>query len=262
MIQWNVDPIIFSIGFFSLRWYSLGFLASFMLGLWLTKKRFLEKGYSMEALDAGFISIILGTIIGARLGHVIFYEPEVYLKQPWRIPMVWEGGLASHGALIGIVLAMFFYTRKYKIPFLWILDTVSTPIAFAGGFIRLGNLMNSEIVGNPTDVPWSFVFNRVDSIPRHPTQIYESAAYFTIGFFLLFLSRNAKLRNQPGFLLGTFLILVFGFRFCIEFLKHVQVPFETDLPIDMGQILSIPAVLVGFFLVFGLKQKKEILAAG
>ena len=262
MIQWNADPILFSVGFFSLRWYSLGFLASFMLGFWFTKKRFLEKNYSLEALDAGFISIILGTIVGARLGHCLFYEPEIYLRQPWRIPMVWEGGLASHGALIGIVLAMFFFTRKYKIPFVWILDTVATPIAFAGGFIRLGNLMNSEIVGNPTDVPWAFVFQRVDNLPRHPTQIYEAMAYFIIGAVMVLLGRSVKLRNQSGFLFGMFLIMVFGFRFGIEFLKRSQVNFENNLPLDMGQILSIPAVLVGVYMAFFYhpKQTTETLA--
>ena len=257
MIQWNVDPVIFSVGFFSLRWYSLGFLISFMLGFWFSKRRFVEKNYSMEALDAAFISVILGTIIGARLGHCLFYEPQIYLRQPWRILMVWEGGLASHGALIGIISAMYLFTKKYKIPFVWMLDTIATPIAFAGGLVRLGNLMNSEIVGNPADVPWAFVFERVDALPRHPTQIYEALGYFAIGTALAMFRRNPNLPDKRGFLVGMFLILVFAFRFAIEFLKRPQVSFENGLPLDMGQILSIPAIVVGVYLAFFLKPSKR-----
>lgn len=264
MIRWDVSPEIFRFKLdvfggtnIALRWYSVAFMLSFIVGFLIMKKRFQEKGHSLDALDACFVSVMLGTIIGARLGHVLFYEPMVYLKQPWRIPMVWEGGLASHGGTIGVFLALVWFTRKYKVPLIWLLDEIVLPIAFAAGMIRLGNLMNSEIIGRPAEVPWAFVFERVDDLPRHPAQLYESLVYFATLGTLWFLRGRLPESRRPGtgFLFGLFFVLVFGARFLIEFLKERQVAFEAGLPLDMGQLLSIPCVLIGLFMMFLYRPK-------
>ena len=250
MIHWNYDPALFTIGFFSLRWYSLFFLASFYLSFAYLKRRFINAGYDPFRLDSLLMYMMFSTIIGARLGHCFFYEPEVYLAEPLRILKVWEGGLASHGAAIGIPIGAYLFNRKFKdMNYLWLMDRICTAVAISGGLIRLGNLMNSEIIGAPTNGKWGFIFDRVDNIPRHPTQIYESVAYFAIALILHFVVTSEKWGRKRGFALGSFLILVFGFRFCIEFIKDVQVTFERNLSLDMGQILSIPAVIIGIILV-------------
>ncbi len=257
MITWNVDPIIFSLGSFSLRWYSLGFLASFSLGYLYLKKRYEEGGLAPEKLESLLVHCVAGTIIGARLGHCFFYEPEVYLREPLKIFAVWEGGLASHGAAIGILLSLWFYCRRNHIGYLWLIDRVVIPVALAGGFIRLGNLMNSEIIGRPTDLPWAFIFQRVDEVPRHPSMVYESIFYF-FSFALLHLTyKKSALKEKEGATLGLFLILIFGFRFFVEFLKEHQVDFESRLPLDMGQFLSIPFVLAGIYLMARPRKKKS-----
>jgi len=249
MIHWNIDPELFSFGFIHIRYYSLMFIISFGLGVVLMKKFFRLEG--MEPLDVDDLLMYMmgGTIIGARLGHVLFYSPAYYFSHPLEILMVWKGGLASHGAAIGILLALWLFSKKKGYDYLWTVDQIVIVVALAGGFIRLGNLFNSEIVGAPTDVPWAFIFERLDNIPRHPTQIYESLAYFTIFFLLYRIYMKQKSQLARGYLLGLFLVLVFGFRFFVEFFKEVQEPFERGLPLDMGQILSIPAVLGGLYLM-------------
>lgn len=249
MIRWNVDPEIFNIGNFALRWYGVLFAAAFITGFEVIKRIFIREKVSEKHLDRLLIYTIVSTVLGARLGHTLFYEPEIYLANPLRILKVWEGGLASHGAAITIPLAFYVFARKYNFSWLWILDRVAIITALAGGFIRTGNLFNSEIIGKPTDVPWAFIFERVSPLPRHPSQIYEAVAYFAIFGALRALYEKPRLRNSPGFLFGFFLITVFGVRFLIEFLKEHQVAFEASLPLDMGQLLSIPLVLLGFWLV-------------
>jgi phosphatidylglycerol---prolipoprotein diacylglyceryl transferase len=249
MIHWNIDPILFTAGPFTVRWYGLFFALSFFLGHKLTVKLFGADGYGPEYVDRVFIYVLVATLVGARLGHTLFYEPDVYLRDPIRILKVWEGGLASHGAALGILFATWLYSRHEKLPYLWVLDRIVLSIALAGGFIRLGNLFNSEIIGRPALLPWSFIFDRVDQIPRHPTQIYESLTYFCIFFFLYFLFWKEKLRARVGFLFGVFLIGIFGSRIFLEMLKENQVAFESHLPLNLGQILSIPFVLAGIYLV-------------
>lgn len=256
MIQWNISPEIISIGMISIRWYGLLFATSFVLGFRLIEKVFAKEKVSAEHLDRLFIYMVIGTIGGARLGHCLFYEPEIYLANPIQILKIWEGGLASHGAAIGIFSLLAFYCRKYRLNWLWLVDRLCLTVALAGGFIRLGNLFNSEILGKPGNVPWSFVFRRVDLIPRHPTQIYESITYFTSFGILYWLYSEKKKGEEQGFLFGLFLILVFGGRFFLEFFKENQVAFEASLPLNMGQLLSLPLVAIGFILVLRSKVRR------
>lgn len=202
--------------------------------------------------------MILGTVLGARLGHCLFYNPDYYLSHPLEILQIWKGGLASHGAGIGIITALVLYTRKKKeISFLWVIDRIVITVALSGVFIRLGNLFNSEIIGKPTNGNWGFVFVSVDNIPRHPAQLYEAIAYLLIFIFLLSFYFRVKGRFKNGLLFGLFLITVFGFRFFVEFLKENQSIFEQNLFLNMGQLLSIPFVILGIYFLFR-KDKKVI----
>lgn len=199
----------------------------------------------------------IGTIVGARLGHCFFYEPEYYLARPLEILKVWHGGLASHGAAIGILLALWLFVRKEKKPYLWIIDRVVIVVALAGTMIRLGNLMNSEIYGVETTLPWGFVFLRNgETAPKHPTQIYEALAYLiTFGVLMRIYWKNLG-KQKPGLLFGLFLIFVFGFRFLVEYIKEDQVGFEAGMKLNMGQWLSIPLVLAGIALLVWVFTRK------
>lgn len=254
-IWWTVSPEILKLGPFSLRWYGLLFALAFVFGYIILSKVYEKEKKSLEDLEKLSIYVILGTVIGARLGHCLFYDPAYYLTNPIEILKVWQGGLASHGAAIGILTALYLFSKKKKDQnIIWILDRLVIVVALGGAFIRLGNLFNSEIIGKASDLPWAFVFVRVDEIPRHPTQLYESLFYFLSFIILYFIYQKKSASLKPGFLFGLFLILIFGFRFFIEFLKENQSAFESALPINMGQILSIPFVLLGLYFIFRKKQ--------
>lgn len=258
-IWWEVTPEIVKLGPFSLRWYGLLFALGFVLGYIILSKVYKKEKKPLEDLEKLSVYVILGTVIGARLGHCLFYDPTYYLTNPIEILKVWQGGLASHGAAIGILTALYMFSKKRKDQnLLWILDRLVIVVALGGALIRLGNLFNSEIIGKAADVPWAFVFIRVDDIPRHPTQLYESLFYFGSFLILYFIYQKKSVSLKPGFLFGLFLILIFGFRFFIEFLKENQSAFESVLPINMGQILSIPFVLLGLYFIF---RKKQITAS-
>ena len=248
MIHWNASPEIFAIGSFALRWYGLFFALSFILGFNVEQRIFAHEKIDERHLDRLFVYMVVGTIVGARLGHTLFYEPDIYLADPIRIIKVWEGGLASHGAAVAIPLLLWYYHHKTKLSWLWLLDRMCLTVALAGGFIRLGNLFNSEILGKAWDGPWSFVFMRVDRIARHPTQIYESLTYFASFFFLLWLYWKRDKGKQPGYMFGLFLVLIFGTRIGWEFLKENQTFWEAQLPLNMGQLLSLPLVAIGAYL--------------
>lgn len=250
MIHWNADPELIRVGVFSVRWYGLLFASGFVIGLKVLEKVFDKDRVSQEILDRLFVYMVIGTIVGARLGHCLFYEPEIYLEDPIRIFKVWEGGLASHGGALGIFLVLYIFSRRHQLSWLWLTDRIAIVAALAGGFIRLGNFFNSEIIGRPLQAPWAIIFSRVDQVPRHPTQIYESVTYFsTFGLlYWLYWSRNKG--GASGYLTGVFLIFVFGSRFFWEFLKENQVSFEASLPMNMGQMLSIPLVLIGAWLIY------------
>jgi phosphatidylglycerol:prolipoprotein diacylglycerol transferase len=257
IIPWNVDPEIFRIGNFAIRWYGLLFASGFVFGYFIMKKIFANEGFSDATLDRLTVYMAVGTIVGARLGHCFFYEPSYYLAHPVEILKVWHGGLASHGAAIGILIALWLFARKEKKPFIWAIDRVVIVVALAGALIRLGNLMNSEIYGVETTLPWGFVFLRNgETVPKHPTQIYESLAYLiTFGVLMRVYWKN-KGKQKPGLLFGLFLIMVFGFRFFVEYIKEDQVAFEAAMKLNMGQLLSIPLVLAGIAILIWTFRKK------
>lgn len=204
--------------------------------------------------------LVIGTVVGARLGHVFFYDPGYYLSNPLEIIKVWKGGLASHGGGLGVLLATYLYSRKHPTqPYLWLIDRLAIPTALAGAFIRIGNFFNSEILGTPSNVPWAIVFERIDNIPRHPVQLYESITYAVIFFILMTVYKQRADNLRPGLLMGLLLVLVFSARFMLEFVKVHQAAYASEF-LSVGQWLSIPAVLVGVvLLVWGKKwQKKKL----
>ncbi|UZR94847.1 prolipoprotein diacylglyceryl transferase [Chondrinema litorale] len=274
-INWGPDPEIFPLGPLSIRWYGLLFALGFLTGQYILIRIFRAEGKPEQDVETLTLYMVLATILGARLGHCLFYDPEYYLSNPLEILRIWKGGLASHGAAFGILFSLYLYvnydirskTLLGLIPYsfsakkvkrkgqsyLWIVDRIVIVVALAGCFIRLGNLMNSEIVGMPTDLPWGFVFTinpKYGDVPRHPAQLYESISCLIIFFILLALWSRKKAKTPEGLLLGLFLVLIFGLRFFYEFLKEVQEDFESDLPLKMGQILSIPLVIAGIYLLY------------
>ncbi|MDR1416087.1 MAG: prolipoprotein diacylglyceryl transferase [Prevotellaceae bacterium] len=259
-ITWNVNPEIFSIGPIHVRYYGALFALSFVCSYLIFMRFFKRDKLPLALLDTLTLWAVISTIVGLRLGHCLFYEPGDYLSNPLRILKIWEGGLASHGAAIGVPLGLYFFCRKYKMNYLWLLDRIVIVVALTGFFIRIGNLMNSEIYGVQTSLPWGFIFERRhEVVPKHPTQIYEALAYLLIFFALLHVyAKKANLLNRKGFLFGAFLVLVFTFRFFVEFIKEPQADFEENLLLDMGQLLSIPFVLLGIFLlVYSFRKKPE-----
>ena len=249
-LYWNTSPIIFSVGPVALRWYGALFAAGFLAGLVIMRWMYRRDGRPMADVDTLFNWVAVGTIVGARLGHCLLYDPAYYLSHPLDILKIWQGGLASHGAMIGIITAVYLFSRKRPDqPFCWVMDRLAVPTILAGSMIRLGNLFNSEIIGKPTDVPWAVIFARVDPLPRHPAQFYESVAYAIIFVILLWLYRRYGNRLANGRLFGAFLVMVFGFRFLVEITKTRQAAFGHGFPLSMGQILSIPVVMVGIWLL-------------
>jgi prolipoprotein diacylglyceryl transferase len=253
-----MTPEIFSLGPITVRWYGLLFALGFVIGYQITARIFKHEGIDEKYLDSLLMFMLISTVVGARLGHCLFYHPDYYLSNPIEILKVWEGGLASHGAAVGILTGLYLFARNFQKSYWWVVDKIVINVALAGTFIRLGNLFNSEIIGKPTDVSWAFVFTRVDDVPRHPTQLYESLSYFIIFLVLMGIYRHFKERTPERLLLGIFLIGVFGMRFLIEFLKENQAAFEASLTLNMGQFLSIPLVLAGIVLTtLALKQRAE-----
>lgn len=255
-IHWNVNPAIFTIDPISVRWYGLLFAMSFVVGYFIMLRFFRKEGVPEPLLDELSMYMLIATVVGARLGHVFFYEPASYLAHPLDILKIWQGGLASHGAAVGIIVALLIFARKNKRPFLWVIDRIVIVVALSGFFIRTGNLFNSEIYGNVTSLPWGFIFERNgETLPKHPTQLYEGLSYLAIFVFLIWHYFKKDGKPNPGFLFGFFLVTVFGCRFLIEFVKEPQVDFETTMALNMGQLLSIPLIVAGIvFLVRSTKQ--------
>ncbi|MEM9980874.1 MAG: prolipoprotein diacylglyceryl transferase [Bacteroidota bacterium] len=265
-IVWNVDPEIFNFSLFgreiSIRWYGLLFATGFIVGQYILGRIFKIEGKTERDLEILSFYVVIATVIGARLGHCLFYDPEYYLSNPIEILKVWEGGLASHGATIGILTALYLYARKRPDQsFLWVVDRIVIVVALGGMLIRLGNLMNSEIIGSPTEAPWAFVFLRANiadpTTPRHPSQLYEAAFCLFLFVLLLRIYSQHKKKTPEGLLFGLFMVLLFTFRFFVEFLKENQVAFEAGLVLNMGQILSIPAVLAGLYILYLAKKNTE-----
>jgi phosphatidylglycerol---prolipoprotein diacylglyceryl transferase len=259
VIPWNVNPEIFRIGAFAVRWYGLLFASSFLIGYIIMNRIFKNENLGEEVLDRLTIYMAVGVIVGARLGHCLFYEPQYYFSHPLEILMIWHGGLASHGAAIGILTAIWFFAKKEKKDYFWVLDRIAIVVALSGFLIRMGNLMNSEIYGIETTVPWGFVFLRNHEVaPKHPTQIYEGLAYLAIFVLLFTLYWRKKGEHYQGLLISLICLLIFTARFFIEFLKEPQVAFEATMKLNMGQWLSIPFILLGIAgLYWSLTQKKR-----
>jgi phosphatidylglycerol---prolipoprotein diacylglyceryl transferase len=249
--HWGIAPEAFQLGQFQIRWYGLCFALAFVVGYQIIAWIYRREKKPAADLDSLFISMFLGTLLGARLGHCLFYEPEYYLTHPVEMLKVWHGGLASHGAVIGILIAVYVYSRKHKDqPCLWVLSRMTLACALGGAFIRLGNFFNSEIVGKPTDFFSAVIFTRIDHLPRHPAQLYESVSYVVIFALLMFFYRRSSTETNSKLLLGFYFASVFLIRFLIEFVKEPQVEFERMLPLDLGQLLSIPFIALGLVLLW------------
>ncbi len=270
-ILWNPDVVAFHIGSLAIRWYSLCWVVG-LLGVYLLEQRlFKEQHIPDEKFEPLFLYCFVGILVGSRLGHCIFYEPNYYLTSLQGIaemvlPGRWDAagnfhftgyeGLASHGGTLGLMTALFVYVRRYKLPFIWQLDNIAIVTPICACAIRIGNLMNSEIIGKPTDLPWAFIFERVDMLPRHPGQLYEAICY-AIFFFVGW----AFYRRRPqwvgsGFFFGLCIFLIFASRIFIEYTKENQVDFESGMIFNMGQLLSVPFVLLGAFCMWRAMKKK------
>lgn len=266
---WDVNPELCQlIGGASIRYYSLLFAAGLLLGYFWVKRQYEREGLPIDDIDRLAMYIFVGTMVGARLGHCLFYEPDYFLSRPLEIilPFRWSdgaiefvgfAGLASHGGAIAVLLAIVFFSWRTKSKLLPILDKVAVAIPLTGAFIRMGNFMNSEILGRPTDSVFGVVFSRVDMLPRHPAQLYEAIAYLLLFIFLTQVYHRTKASNRDGFIFGLFLSLLFSIRILIEFFKIDQVAFEADMLGNMGQWLSVPFVLVGLVLM-ALKKGRSL----
>lgn len=269
-IHWDVDPEIFTLfGTFPIKYYGLFFVSGLLLAYEVIKRIYKSENIPLEHLEKLSIYLFIGTLVGARVGHCLFYDFAYFSKHPLEIFLPFQiadgswrftgfAGLASHGAAIGILITIFLYIRKTKTPFFWLMDKVSIGIPVACAFIRLGNFMNSEIYGKPTSGNYGVVFMRDDMISRHPTQLYEAFSFLIIFGLLWYLYKKKLFNNQNGFIFGLFLILMFSARFIIEFFKENQVAFEDTMALNMGQILSIPFMIVGIALLIISNKKAKL----
>ena len=269
-IVWSPNPVIFSVGSFSLLWYGVLFATGLVLSGWYVWGRFKEFGIEQRVFENLIIWSFFGIFLGARLGHCLFYEADYFLSHPIEmfLPVgvdemgnyYFSGyhGLASHGAVMGLMLALMLFRWRSKLAILPIMDWMAIATALAGAFIRLGNLMNSEIVGASTDVAWAFVFTEIDDLPRHPAQLYESLFFFMLFGVGVWLFKRLKYEGvKPGFYLSLQLMVIAGFRFCVEFVKEIQVGFERDMVLNMGQWLSVPLFLLGVVLMICTQKYGE-----
>lgn len=254
-ITWSIDPVIFTLGPIAPRWYGLLFASAFVSGYLFGKKMWLDAGRKVEEMESILTWVLVGTVIGARLGHVIFYEPSYYLRNLDQVLAIWNGGLASHGAAIGIIITMYYMARKHKgMTFWWLADRVVIPTAVGGAFIRLGNFFNSEIVGKESDAPWAIIFANLPGmegmVPRHPTMLYEALLCILVFAVLWYIYKRYHATPPQGSLFGMFLVLLFTGRFLLEYTKLPQADFTEGWLFNMGQILSIPMVLLGLYMIF------------
>lgn len=262
IIHWNPSPELFTLGSFPIRYYGVLFVTGLYLSLFVLQRVYKTEKLPEKNLEKLMIYTLIGIIAGARLGHCLFYEPGYYLTHPVEMLLpvkslegggykfIGYQGLASHGGAIGLVIALWLFSRKTRTNLLGNLDHLALVAPLTGAFIRLGNLMNSEIIGNPTDVSWAFVFVRVDPLPRHPSQLYEALAYLLIFGIMLLYYKREHLRKMPGALFGLSITLIFSARFIIEFTKRNQEEFEEGMLLNMGQLLSIPFIIIGIYLLY------------
>lgn len=269
-IRWNPDPEIINIFGISIRYYGLLFVSGLILCIYILGWIYKRENLPSEHLEKLAIFGMIGIIAGARLGHCLFYEPSYYLSHPLEmiLPVTFppDGGikftgyqgLASHGGVLGLLIALYFYSRKTKHSMLGAIDLIAVVSGLSFGFIRLGNFMNSEIIGIPTTLPWGVIFERVDNIPRHPAQLYEAISYLVIFAIMMILYKKFRDRLKNGFFFGLVSVLFFPARILIEFVKENQVGFEDEMALNMGQLLSLPFILVGIgFIIYSLRKPKK-----
>lgn len=255
---WNSDPVLLSFLGLKIHWYGALFALAIITGFQVIKWCYQQEKQNIASLDELMMYAVAGIIIGARLGHCLFYEPSYYLANPLQILAIWQGGLASHGGGIGVIVACYFYQKKHSLGLLYLLDRLAISTAIFGFFVRLGNFMNSEIIGKPTQVPWAIIFERIDSMPRHAVQLYEALAYFTIFIVMFCAYRYSNIKKHNGALLGVFLILTFSARFILEFFKVKQAAYSSNLVLSTGQLLSIPFLIFGIvFIALAYKNKSR-----
>lgn len=256
-ITWTVDPVLLNLGPLTVRWYGLLWAIGFILGYVIETRIYKRDGMPDEAMDKLFLFMVFGTIIGARIGHCFFYEWDYFSHHLIEVLYIWQGGLSSHGGAIGILTVLWFFARYQKKSYLWVLDRVVIAVAICGACIRLGNLMNHEIYGDPTTMPWAFSFmlhplhpDSSFSEPSHPTQLYEMTYCLLTFALLMYLYWKTEARKKEGLLFGVFLITIFLTRYLLEFIKNPQVDVENNMVLNIGQLLSIPFFAVGIILVF------------
>lgn len=254
---WDVNPVLIEFFGLKIHWYGALFATAILAGLQVMKWIFQQEKIKLELLDSLLMYCVFGIIVGARLGHCLFYDPDFYLNNPLKILAIWEGGLASHGGGLGVIIAVYFFQRKYKVRYLWLLDRLAIATALFGFFVRFANFMNSEIIGIQTNVPWAVIFARIDLLPRHPAQLYESLSYLSIFITLILLYRFSNIKKQSGALFGVFLCLIFTARFGIEFVKSKQAAYAAEAWMSTGQVLSIPFFVVGIVLLLRALKKSR-----
>lgn len=257
VVTWDVNPALFHLGSFEVRYYGVLWAVALGISAYIFHHIMIREGLSEKTFDSVFWFGVISTVLGSRLGHCLFYDPGYYLTHPVEILDIRQGGMASHGAAVGLLIGLWLFSRKNKLPYIWSLDRISIVVAISGVAVRLGNLMNSEIYGTVTSLPWGFIFVRDgETLPKHPTQIYEALCYLVLFVILLWMYYKKDLaRRRPGVMFGFFLIILFGTRFLIEFIKNPQVDFEQNMALNMGQLLSIPFIVAGVVILWrALKQ--------
>lgn len=257
VVTWDVNPALFHLGSFEVRYYGVLWAVALGISAYIFHHIMIREGLSEKTFDSVFWFGVISTVLGSRLGHCLFYDPGYYLTHPVEILDIRQGGMASHGAAVGLLIGLWLFSRKNKLPYIWSLDRISIVVAISGVAVRLGNLMNSEIYGTVTSLPWGFIFVRDgETLPKHPTQIYEALCYLVLFVILLWMYYKKDLaRRRPGVMFGFFLIILFGTRFLIEFIKNPQVDFEQNMVLNMGQLLSIPFIVAGVVTLWrALKQ--------
>lgn len=265
LFVWDVHPTLFTIGPVEVRYYGLMWALGFIISAYIISNIMKREGYPEKTFDSFFWYALLSTVIGSRLGHCLFYAPGYYLTHPIEILYIHQGGMASHGAAVGLLVGLWLFSRKNKIPYIWSLDRIGILVAISGALVRIGNFMNSEIFGRPTSLPWGVEFvlsnewnTLYKGLPCHPTQLYEALAYLIIFVVFLWLYYRKNLaQKRPGAMFGIFLIALFGIRFLIEFIKNPQEDFEVGMILNMGQLLSIPFIVAGCVLLYRAYRAPE-----
>ena len=265
LFVWDIHPTLFTIGPVEVRYYGLMWALGFIISAYIISNIMKREGYPEKTFDSFFWYALLSTVIGSRLGHCLFYAPGYYLTHPIEILYIHQGGMASHGAAVGLLVGLWLFSRKNKIPYIWSLDRIGILVAISGALVRIGNFMNSEIFGRPTSLPWGVEFvlsnewnTLYKGLPCHPTQLYEALAYLIIFVVFLWLYYRKNLaQRRPGAMFGIFLIALFGIRFLIEFIKNPQEDFEVGMILNMGQLLSIPFIVAGCVLLYRAYRAPE-----